>query len=98
MVIGWLMEYSLRYDLTHLRSELKNLFPKLVLELKLPNEDALYRHAGKFFIRTTKFDAKTFYKKPITTPLNECQESKVKNHLNLPLFFSLKIFNLGDQF
>ena len=59
MVIGWLMEYSLRYDLTQLRSELKNLFPKLVLELKIPNEDALYRHAGKFFIRTTKFDAKT---------------------------------------
>ena len=45
MVIGWLMEYSLRYDLTQLRSELKNLFPKLVLELKIPNEDALYRHA-----------------------------------------------------
>ena len=67
MVIHWLMENSFSYDLTQQPSELKKLFPKLVLELKIPNEDALYRHAGKYFIRTTKFDANFFIKSQYST-------------------------------
>ena len=43
MVISWLMEYSLRYDLPQLKSELKDLFPNLVVldKLEIPNKKTL---------------------------------------------------------
>ena len=43
MVISWLMEYSLRYDLPQLKSELKDLFPNLVVldKLEIPDKKTL---------------------------------------------------------
>ena len=42
-VISWLMEYSLRYDLPQLKSELKDLFPNLVVldKLEIPDKKTL---------------------------------------------------------
>ena len=43
MVISWLMEYSLKYDLPQLKSELKDLFPNLVVldKLEIPDKKTL---------------------------------------------------------
>jgi len=46
MIVGWLVEYSLRYDLRQLRQQLKILFPELIKSVDFADEmteNTLYR-------------------------------------------------------
>ena len=61
MIVGWLVEYSLRYDLRQLRQQLKILFPELIKSVDFADEmteNTLYRIEtlrGKYSTRQKTF-------------------------------------------
>ena len=58
MVVSWLMEHALKYDMPELRNELKTLFPVLVTDntMNIPNMDILVDLATLRLISRTESD------------------------------------------